>query len=194
MADFTDKAALGTHRINPSSMVPGATGNAPQNGVSTQTVSRNRQLQALANQLQGGTAGAGATGTAQSGTLAPPSAYKVRLPNGQETTVDWLTPMSTGQMLAQDLRNAPHISKRQDELGANTAPSKFAKLNQGMGSEVMNHIQENPGLMNRLMSNKQSELPSETQQMLPSKRDKKGGYKKEDFQLLSDVFKTLSER
>lgn len=36
MADFTNKAAMGTQRINPSSMVPGARGNAPQGGFRTQ--------------------------------------------------------------------------------------------------------------------------------------------------------------
>lgn len=36
MADFTNKASMGTNRINPSSMVPGARGNAPQGGFRTQ--------------------------------------------------------------------------------------------------------------------------------------------------------------
>lgn len=49
MADFTNAQALGTQRMNPSSMVPGATGNAPQGGFGTQA--RASQMASLARQL-----------------------------------------------------------------------------------------------------------------------------------------------
>lgn len=108
MGDFTDKLALGTSRMNPASMVPGSTGNAPQAGVGTQ--------------------------------LKRPA-----LQPGQQTA------------------------------------ALAAQLSQGVKPLQM-------------PAQPQSDLPTSTQQMLPNKSEKKTSYKKEDFQLLSDVFKTLSER
>ena len=59
MADFTDKAAFGTSRMNPSSMVPGSSSNAPQGGFATQRRTQapaakpsQNQMQQLAAQLQ----------------------------------------------------------------------------------------------------------------------------------------------
>lgn len=122
MADFTDKAALGTSRVNPSSMVPGATGNAPQGGFATQL----------------------------------------------------RRPASAPQSAAAQQSQAALLAK---QLGAQTA--QIPRL----------AMPQRPT---------QSDLPAQTQSMLPgqseSDQKKNRSYKKEDFQLLSDVFKTLSER
>ena len=54
MADFTDKLSLGTSRMNPSSMVPGASGNAPQAGLGTQLKNALSSVQPqVANQATG---------------------------------------------------------------------------------------------------------------------------------------------
>lgn len=68
MADFGNATALGTQRMNPSSMVPGAMGgNAPQGGFSTQA--RSNQMAALARQLgQGAPKG------------QPPAAPRLQMP------------------------------------------------------------------------------------------------------------------
>ncbi len=118
MGDFTDKMAMGTSRMNPSSMVPGAMGgNAPQNGMTS-------QMKSLASQLQNGGGGV-----------------------------------------------VPRLKMPPNPRAAAPTPQAAAPTPQKM-----------------------SELPPEMQQMLPNKSEKSKTYKKEDFGLLADVFKTLSER
>lgn len=158
MADFTDKAALGTSRVNPSSMVPGATGNAPQGGFGTQVKTPTPQMQALAQQLNAG--------------LKPITQADNALQNPGN-------PLRVNASGATNIQGPlfPPTSKRADELHANTIPDY-----------TWNHPSRE----------KQSNLPAQTQSMLPgqseSDQKKNRSYKKEDFQLLSDVFKTLSER
>lgn len=148
MADFTDKAALGTSRVNPSSMVPGATGNAPQGGFRTQAgmsaqVTPTKQLQNRNFLPEGRVPEPGINPIAQVGNQATGRDYNVR---------------------------DAAIARLQAQL----AP-------QGRTRQAA-----------------QSDLPAQTQSMLPGRSEsdqkKNRAYKKEDFQLLSDVFKTLSER
>ncbi len=154
MADFTDKLAMGTSRMNPSSMVPGSTGNAPQGGFGTQVKTPTPQMQALAQQLNAG--------------LKPITQADNALQNPGN-------PLRVNASGATNIRGPlfPMASKRADELHANTRPDY-----------TWNHPSRE----------RQSDLPTETQQMLPTEIKKNRTYKKEDFELLSSVFKTLSEQ
>lgn len=129
MADFTDRASLGTSRINPSSMIPGSRSNAPQIGA----VSQFRRPAAPAANMAD-------TGGAPQQMMARRNA------------------------LAYQLNGTPPAS----------AP----------------RVQMPP------QPQRQSDLPTQTQQMLPNGSDKKKtrSFKQDDFKMLSDVFKTLSEQ
>ena len=123
MADFTDRASLGTNRINPSSMIPGSRGNAPQIGAASQF------KRPAANMADTG----GSPQIAQRNALA----Y---------------------QLSGTPPQAAPRVQ-----------------------------IPQQP--------QRQSDLPTQTQQMLPNGDNKKTrSFKQDDFKMLSDVFKTLSEQ
>lgn len=159
MADFTDKLALGTSRMNPSSMVPGAMGgNAPQRGVGTQ---QNGTLGGTAPYMPGGSLN--------------------RNPNASQ-------PMATPRVENNIIgKSSPLTPEQLQEILEGRGPS-------GYGAVGMPY--RGPGAQDSSQSDLPlSELPPELQQMLPDKKNVKNKtYKKEDFQLLSDVFKTLGDR
>lgn len=154
MADFTDRLALGTSRMNPSSMVPGAMGgNAPQSGFGSQLKHALTSGAQVANQ---------ATGRDYS-------------PEQEKAREDLMRQLS----FVKRMRETPNSMNRLSP----TAPISEAKPIPGQDMIMLRKKRT------------QSDLPPEIQQMLPDKKNVKSKtYKKEDFQLLSDVFKTLGDR
>ena len=140
MADFTDRLALGTSRMNPSSMVPGSTGNAPQGGFGTQ----------LKQDL-------------------------TKSPNAQVAS------QATG-------RDLPATREAQKE-------ELMRQLQGGVSAAMQRTRVQLPGDRAQTF---QSDLPTETQKMLPGRdadaKPKKRNMRPEDFEMLSNVFKTLAEQ
>lgn len=164
MADFTDKLAMGTSRMNPSSMVPGSTGNAPQGGFGTQM---KRPMNQNVKQ-------------ADNGTAAPPLWSDMFKQYVKDNGLDTNAP---GTVMPQ--HDIDYLMRHGGE------DNTFMRSIGGAGRVTL------PGQMESLAQQlRQSDLPAETQKMLPteSKTKKNRAYKKEDFEMLSSVFKTLSEQ
>lgn len=146
MADFTDRMAMGTNRVNPSSMIPGSRGNAPQVGA-----------------------------TSQMRRPAAPMADTGGSPSNAQR--DALMQQLRGGMTSSMVNNMMNGNRRVQLPSAPLTGEGGAK----------------PTAVNEQRMKRQSELPAEAQRMLPSRSEKKS-YKADDFAMLSDVFKLLSER
>lgn len=115
MADFTNKAAMGTQRINPSSMVPGARGNAPQGGFRTQ----------LKRSPSGGAEGSGVAPQSQYNQLAQQLAQGLNSQVAQQM-MQHTAPQQTG--------NVPKVPMTNPFANGNSLPLSAAKPMGGNGS------------------------------------------------------------
>lgn len=218
MADFTNKAAMGTSRINPSSMVPGARGNAPQGGFRTQ----------LKRSPSGGAEGSGGAPQSQYNQLAQQMAQHTAPQQGvtpsQAPVIPRVTiPTAPQSMIPQSLQNFhanPTGSTYPNSVGGADLSAKMRSTNRVSsnpnGPTPIQHIpsgnwwENAPGtapqeqtpdssflgpwvMNNEPMRSSQSDLPPEKQQMLGTA--KKGrSFKADDFNMLSAIFKTLGEQ
>lgn len=220
MADFTNKAAMGTSRINPSSMVPGARGNAPQGGFRTQ----------LKRSPSGGAEGSGAVAPpmSQYNQLAQQMMQNTAPQQGvapsQAPVIPRVTiPTAPQSMIPQSLQNFhanPTGSTYPNSVGGADLSAKMRSTNRVSsnpnGPTPIQHIpsgnwwENAPGttpqeqtpdssflgpwvMNNEPMRSSQSNLPPEKQQMLGTA--KKGrSFKADDFNMLSAIFKTLGEQ
>lgn len=181
MADFTDRASLGTSRINPSSMIPGARNNAPQIGAAS-------QFRGASYPQGSGAASAPVVGHS-TGTAPNIHAGAPQIGHSTGTAPNNRIGAMQMQALIEQLNSSgtPKPGQRVSSRGQNRViiPESFTGT-----------AQENPNLVMDFHKTSQSDLPTETQQMLPSGDNKKKtrSFKQDDFKMLSDVFKTLSEQ
>ena len=174
MADFTDKAALGTRRMNPSSMVPGSSSNAPQGGFRTQLRSD---------------ASAAGSGAAPKPTLTMPQNTQVVQPAP-------VTPDMQAQLLAQQLnaggtpRPGQRVSSQMGRVPRVQLPMQTFE-HTGQSGPMINDFHKTgaPADMSSLPTDQQAMLPSQT----PAQQ-KKRSFKSDDFNMLSAIFKTLGEQ
>lgn len=179
MADFTNKAALGTRRMNPSSMVPGSSSNAPQGGFRTQLRSD---------------ASAAGSGAAQMPSTPPVP------PNAQTATgvaPNYLTPQQQMANLAEQLsaggtpRPGQKVSSQMGRVPRVQLPMQTFE-HTGQSGPMINDFHKTgaPTDMSSLPAEVQSQLPGQT----APEQKKSRTYKKEDFDMLSAVFKTLGDQ
>ena len=174
MADFTNKAALGTRRMNPSSMVPGSSSNAPQGGFRTQLRSD---------------ASAAGSGAAQMPSLTMPQ-------NAQVATPSPVTPEMQAQLLAHQLsaggtpRPGQKVSSQMGRVPRVQLPMQTFE-HTGQSGPMINDFHKTgaPADMSSLPTDQQAMLPSQT----PAQQ-KKRSFKPADFNMLSAIFKTLGEQ
>lgn len=219
MADFTNKASMGTNRINPSSMVPGARGNAPQGGFRTQ----------MKRSPSGGAEGSGgapqmsqynqlAQQLAQAQNTAPPQGVVPKVSNtnpfAQSLPLSAAKPMGNGGGVVPRVTlpmqpNAGTPFNENDYVpprmsSAKNGPTPIQHIPSGNwwenapGTAPQEQTPDSSflgpwALNNEPMRQSQSDLPPEKQQMLGTA--KKGrSFKADDFNMLSAIFKTLGEQ
>ena len=178
MADFMNKAAAGTSRMNPSSMVPGSTGNAPQGGFGTQAAKRAPRRVALPSEMQGAGGGAASGNTALRAQMLARQMNAASQAKGAMPYADRVSSAKNGPTPIQHL---PTGNWWENPIGTTPAEPDVSSTMLGPWA-----LSEGP------VRAQQSDLPVEQQQMLPEKKSR--SLKADDFDLLASVFKALASK